>query len=155
MEKKLEDYIHFYFGCDVQTTARKEASLGQKMGYKTGKMIDMDIRCKQSAIEVDGVPIDFDWTEIKPILRPITDITKDELRLIAKLTAPTEDISGKYLDDAFTQMQNLFIKHGINAFSFDELSSMQIFEVTALFLKQGFDLFGLIEAGLAIDKTKI
>ncbi len=64
---------------------------------------------------------------VKPILRPLSDRTKIELEDYNNLGHSTGTSWGDI-----------------------ELQAKR----TALLLKQGFDLFGLIPAGLAIDKTK-
>lgn len=69
------------------------------------------------------------YSFVKPILRPISDIEDDS----------EED---KWLHDYCSDK-------GI-APSFLEMA-----EVTIYLLRKGFDLFGLIDADLAIDKTKL
>ncbi len=61
----------------------------------------------------------------KPILRPLSDMTEDESEFVA--------------DAAWQGKPTIYM----NA------------EITAYLLSKHFDLFGLIEAGLAIDKTKL
>lgn len=67
----------------------------------------------------------------KPILRPLHDIKENE---IVELFS--------------------FIGGGTNTFRKDKAKDFSPREFVYL-LKQGFDLFGLIESGQAIDKTKI
>ena len=62
----------------------------------------------------------------RPILRNLSDMTTEELELFADL-----NIKSDY--------KNVYEKQA---------------EITRFLLSQEFDLFGLIEAGLAIDKTK-
>jgi len=77
---------------------------------------------------------DNDFGEIKLILRPLSDITEPEKLEVWGLVECGQDevqFSSKY--DWETHNPQL----------------------TVLMCKLGFDLFGLIAAGLAIDKTKI
>lgn len=72
---------------------------------------------------------------ISPILRPLSDMTQEE-------TATAANLSGLValgITDV-KQGKNLILKEAVHI---------------AYLLKQGFDLFGLIEAGQAIDKTKL
>ena len=68
--------------------------------------------------------------EVKPILRPLSDMTEEEK----------------------TELK-------LNLFQFANLENynevLWRFEQTRFLLSKHFDLFGLIPAGLAIDKTKI
>lgn len=66
----------------------------------------------------------------KPVLRPLTDMSNDES-----------------IELGYSRPKDWLIDHK----DFGELHSAKTF---VYLLKQGFDLFGLIDAGLAIDKTK-
>lgn len=71
-----------------------------------------------------------------PILRPLSDINTEEKKWYSDLTGYNIDD----LEEHYCPMLNLDIGNPT---------------VWSYLLKQGFDLFGLIEAGLALDKTKI
>jgi hypothetical protein len=65
--------------------------------------------------------------DVFPILRPLSDMTEEELLIGGPIPQTnTFDVVGKWSPDQFVYL-----------------------------LSKGFDLFGLIEAGLAIDKTKL
>jgi hypothetical protein len=72
---------------------------------------------------------------IKPILRPLSDITADESDCLWH--------EAEYLYFESTPNGTLYRKHELSPKTFTYL------------LKQGFDIFGLIENGEAIDKTKL
>ena len=63
--------------------------------------------------------------DVKLVLRPLSDMTEEERCEVSTLVPPDES--------------PYWVKN--------------IAEVTKWYLDRGFDLFGLIEAGLAIDKT--
>lgn len=87
--------------------------------------------------------------EVKPILRPLSDMTEDEAR----------SVWGKCYGDDFGDGECLL--HLIATVDSDERNDSE-FDVLLGYpdgwrylLSRHFDLFGWIEAGLAIDKTKI
>lgn len=118
MEKKLEDYLPFYLGCEVQLTKVDEQLTvcmdSQLFGKKVGDVTLMGLNllmCYRDKI------IDF-----KLLLRPLSDMTDSELTEFNRL--------------------RISFEIGLSPEGFRYL------------LSKHFDLFGLIEAGLAIDKTK-
>lgn len=150
--KEIKNYLHLYLGCEVQTTARAESSQGKPMGYRKGKLVDIDIQCNNVGIDnIDTGCVWFGFNEIRPILRPFSDFKEEDIRLIAKISAPDSEITDSEIDIAIIQIK----LRGIKAIDFEDLSAAQVFEITILLLQQEFDLFGLIDAGLAIDKTKL
>ena len=87
--------------------------------------------------------------EVKPILRPLSDMTEDEAR----------SVWGKCYGDDFGDGECLL--HLIATVDSDERNDSE-FDVLLGYpdgwrylLSRHFDLFGWIAAGLAIDKTKI
>lgn len=114
--KKIEDYLHLYLGCEAYW---------QEDGIKSTypKAIDYDM-LKNA-----------DW--IKPLLRPLSDITEEELDDCTILSADMMNI----ISDPFSK-ERMIVEFECNA------------RVNKYLLSKGFDLFGLIEDGLAIDKTK-
>jgi hypothetical protein len=74
-----------------------------------------------------------------PILRPLSDMTEEEKQQIG--FESYQALRGKQ-----SEIRNLPAK---------EISCTWAAKQTAYLLKQGFDLFNLIEKNLAIDKTKI
>lgn len=80
---------------------------------------------------------------VKPILRPLSDITDAErLLYYDEFLKDDTDIKFGYSHDHKCNYANLHLKYS----KFEPKTTLWL-------LKQGFDLFGLIEAGLAIDKT--
>jgi hypothetical protein len=134
---KLQDYLHLYIGCEgiAETIAK----------FKTRLVISNHTNDMRDGVDLeDAIQYNF-----KPILRPLSDMTEEEFREIFNPIQP-KDVADEDFKDA---MQNL-IENGIDAFDFDGMSAQTVFELTRKLLSKHFDLFGLIEAGLAIDKTK-
>lgn len=78
-----------------------------------------------------------DNDEIKPILRPLSDLTK-EVEVNGKKFVPIEGIK--------ESQRHLFFREDIE----NPLEGLQYSEIQKLF-EWHFDVFGLTEAGLAID----
>lgn len=122
--KQISDYLHLYLGCEVMTPA------GQ------GKLFQCSYELEMAGIVYGIMGPDFEeWVkheDIKPILRPLSDMTEEE-----GIDAEKEWNNGRRLGESISQALNI-----ANAFRIKHL------------LSKHFDLFGLIESGLAIDKTK-
>lgn len=96
-------------------------------------------------LKVEGLPVirvlrfpymsTAGWDEIKPVLRPISDLTADEL---GKVLVLDKDLV--YDNETVEE----WVKHWS---AFSPL-------VTLFLLQSGFDLFGLIESGQAIKATE-
>jgi len=102
MDKKIEDYLHLYLGCDVR--------------HNNGSIVKMNSIALNNMLNNK-----YEMQEYKPILRPLSDMTEEEKIEVRK---------------------------------FDKVE-LPHFELTRYLLSKHFDLFGLIEAGLAIEKTKV
>ena len=75
---KLSEVIHLYIGQECQTTARKESESMKPMGFKRGKMVEVNILSNTVAVDFGNgfFPTDFPFNEIKPILIPFNDKTQ-------------------------------------------------------------------------------
>jgi len=114
MEKKIEDYLHLYFGQGCKITDRQTC------------IIDT---IKGPTITNSGLI----W-KVEPILRPLSDMTEEE----------------------YATMLIIANQNNIKILERDEIVLRQTApEIMRYLLSKSFDLFGLIDAGLAIDKTKI
>lgn len=132
--KYLSEYIGFYLGQQVLTPSRKSSTEGKKMGYKNGELCEYSIKSKLCEVKFDedSLPIDFDVDEIKLLLIPLKDMNDDDMKFIE-------------IEDREFMLKNFEIGNVLN-FTAEQFRYL---------LNRGFDLFGLIEAGLAIDKTKL
>lgn len=117
MEKKITDYLHFY--------------LGQECKWRV--LSDSDEEWTKSNVDLKMLDVLYDRQpfEIKPILRPLSNMTQEEFRDTELSSHP------KFWTALPTDEYHM------------KLSSV------VYMLKKGFDLFGLIESGLAIDKTTL
>jgi len=137
-EKKIEDYLHLYFGCEC-VCSNVYNYVHQKETLTSGILNSF-----YSPAGYIG--------NIKPLLRPLNDMTKDEATEIA--------IIHKYdIPDAEGVREELIgiydCKEGETLTLGAYLAVKDYLEGLLHLLKNGFDLFGLIESGLALDKTKI
>jgi hypothetical protein len=138
--KKIEDYLHLYLGCECKyrTTAIENAQWGWGI---------VDVRTLHSVYT--GL-----W-EIQLILRPLSNMTDGEkIFIISNYIKP--GWTGKQLledneDDWAMRVRH--IEHGEKSV----YVSKKKFEPWLLkyLLSKGFDLFGLIEAGLAIETPSL
>jgi len=134
--------LALYIGCDVEWLGERGYNLA---GVNTADQWFNPVGLVCS----NGLTI---WTPeraIKPILRPLSDMTEDEAR----------SVWGKCYGDDFGDGECLL--HLIATVDSDERNDSE-FDVLLGYpdgwrylLSRHFDLFGWIEAGLAIDKTKI
>ena len=113
MNKKLSDYLHLYLGCEIITGT----------GVKT--LTSSELQC-----------IDFfeEFEFVKPILRPLSDMSEDESKEVCK-----------YIRDAkaLQVFKSALGKECINP------------SVTHYLLFKHFDLFNLIPEGLAANKCTL
>lgn len=176
MDKKIEDYLHLYIGCQVAE---------DYSGKGSGKLIGVDLFNRQAIVKHNTI-WPFDFLEVKPILRPLFDMTEDEaVQLLQVLFQSPSDVlneikpdeisldlvlndDGLLVDDNCAVVLDFscrcyegqlgILKDGsLSLFDDsgkpDRLSNMP--EGFRYLLTQQFDLFNLIESGLAISKTPI
>lgn len=150
--KELKTYAHLYLGCQI---TRNDL---------TGKLSEIDIDNNLATMKFSdeigqniSVPVD----EIKLILRPLSDMTNVEGRHIYKNyfgLSVAEDFSGDTGSAYFRPKQITPNKtHGLRIVEGEDYSTGDFMTVAGLMpylLSRGFDLFGLIDAGLAVSKTE-
>jgi len=185
MEKNIKDYLHLYLGCECQKMGQPDASLIFKL---TGISYDDTQNiwwAYFAATEEMYAHID----DVFPILRPLSDMTEEEVRDIVNilLRKPKENLKIEWTPDRsyvsvrygqwlpqtdydkegwescdlaicissdFTIYNHAYYKKG-NGTGVSNEPLYHQHDATKYLLSKHFDLFGLIEAGLAIDKTKI
>lgn len=141
MTKDIKDYLHLYLGCEVQL--RHNGTFVPDPYEPTCYLSRItDGRMDSVGVRYDGSEeIIYPFTaDIKPILRPLSDMTEEEAR---QLCPNGEEPFLKYLSEKDEWYTNRI--HFYTAYS----------ECYRFLLSRGFDLFGLIDSGLAIDATKI
>jgi hypothetical protein len=140
--KNIKDYLHLYLGC--KGIVKTVAEFGTKLVAWTDSN---DLR--------DGVTLEDAYRyDFKPILRPLSGITEQELRDFIKITTPPEYID-KTTDADFKEAFEEIKEQGIELLNFEDVPPKTAFEVTRWLLSKHFDLFGLIESGLAINSTTL
>lgn len=172
---ELKNVIHFYLGCEVQyegiingaelkaeLVANKDdifylPNIAPVRGIKTGylKKIDQTLKGhRRYKIGRKGLQTHYNTDNFKPILRPLSDMTEDEMIGIYmndKDSASMSEIRWRIEGDWLRVNYKLL---NIHAGYFCQLMSMSPSQVVVACKKQ-FDVFGLIESGQAISKNRI
>jgi hypothetical protein len=160
---QLKDIIHLYIGCEVLIDGKEVGRLyGINTSYlKSTNQVHYDIQTEQMRIE-DGEDFvmvyndDFDdELRIKPILRRLEDITDKEIKELIGW----DNLNEKYANVSYERGNfGIVINYSIDAG--EEGFYQQSYNITfhtfspkewVYLLKNGFDLFGLIKSGQAID----
>ncbi len=130
MQKQFKEVAHLYIGCEVQTKIRRATGSGQPMKMLKGVLKEVDLGMSGLGIlledEKDSCNYEYlKASTLKPLLRPISSLTEQE---------------GLHLHNLYSDTAHPRVNQAAT---------------TAYLLSLGVDLFGLIEAGLAIDKTTL
>lgn len=165
--RELKNYINLYIGCECMIgdlNWKPETNLN---GLAPG--VDPNYgRPIRSTLDAHVLNVFVHETTL--ILRPVSDLTEEEAVEIAKIMYGQPD-SVKWRMKDKTHYFKVYRKHYSKYFTIDKPSgeidryerdgdldnldtTMNHHLVTAYMVSCGFDLFGLIDAGLAIDKTK-
>lgn len=121
--REIKDYLHLYLGCEVAVDG-----VVRKLWSVTPSGINIEDGGGTEFIRFPGF--------ILPILRPLSDMTYDELQECGNMIYD-------FSDDA-----------ELNNHEWEDFKIGLAPEQFHWLLSKHFDLFGLIESGLAIDKTK-
>ena len=125
--------------------------LAPYFSHKLQMVDDRKVLCNLAVLHNDCVEVEYQFNvghyelnfeDIKPILRPLSDMTEEEkstLKGVMKDSFKGENLLPIIKSGALT---NLFFNKGNPS-------------IVLWLLKQGFDLFGLIESDQAIDKTTL
>lgn len=129
MEKKIEDYLHLYLGCEAERTWYYSSEPNTVHSKRT---VIVDGGLIENPIGTSSPNIDLEF-DLKPILHPLSDMTEEEGKEYVALGfgGMIDQRGGKLIYQTFTPPCFLWL------------------------LSKHFDLFGLIDSGLAIDKTKM
>lgn len=173
--KKIEDYLHYYY-----MGLCEEAIIvpGQDALFVPGIISVRTIYNVAAKLSI-----------VKPILRPLSDMTKEEAEYFAWICMDSKnrldsesriaqeeiDIELVFNDDGLMLDNDIEVYIGVTCRCFEGAVILRkdgsicveddegvkqepidnIAEKVHYLLSKGFDLFGLIEAGLAIDKTTL
>lgn len=118
MKIELKDVLHLYLGCkaEIERVVYPKAKINDKITPSTFTMLEMGT------------------IKVKPILRPLSDMTQEERN---------------HIDEIVKEYDKIIRETG----TMSEGEKWAI--MTSHTLKRGFDLFGLIKSSQAIDKTTI
>jgi hypothetical protein len=142
MKKELQDYLHLYLGCECRC----------EYNYNHTDIltrIDNKFHGDHGACQLNSETW-YAVSMVKPILRPLSDMTDEEAVIVWDTIHP-DGGNRKQLTD------NDIIRQGKSlVYSACYMTQIPVtFELTRFLLSRHFDLFGLIPAGLAIDKTTL
>lgn len=131
MKKDITDYLHLYLGCEVE------------YGYEGRRSIG----------DLHGLDPKFGWKVFTR--RPIPDYHTVRTELIKLILRPLSDMTDQEMDEVWYghEPKNVLVMDYKNSGITRKVALCS--ERTRYLLSKGFDLFGLIAAGLAIDKTLI
>ena len=131
MKTEFKDVAHLYLGVEVVNT----------IGKHMGKIVSVSIDGTATINPLDEFkPRVIILNSLKPILRPLSDMSEEE----------ENDIAFDMFGDWHKHVTNA-IKSG-KKYVFDYRVYPELF---LYLLSKHFDLFGLIESGEAIDKAKL
>ena len=175
MARKLKDYLFHYWGCEcVADMSRYVGKVGKKYSLKAVPVIFDSINRNNDIDQCWGVKINdeegleffdvFDkkcriWehfihsTELKPILRPFSDLKESEALLLLNFDNDIQFIKFWGIDageNRFTWSENIFPPHTPETWCLLEARPEQF----AYLINQRIDIFNLIPEGLAVDATK-
>lgn len=125
--KYIKDYLHFYIGCEVVSVYPTNPQSPQILN---GKFYDQIMNCKYEHFVYHSK-----W--IKPLLRPLSSINDEEIDEVWYGEETQNVLVMEYKRNSNTRKVALCS------------------ERTRYLLSKGFDLFGLIDSSLALDKTKM
>jgi len=144
MEKNIKDYLHFYIGCEFSN------GLDAKVRTVTFSNADTILGAKVG--------------DFKLILRPLSDMTEEEMKELYLLVFGKKFVGDNISHrDGLTKndrwvlwsgIERLFIYKDGDVGADCDLHYMRVpyQKVFTWQLSKGFDLFGLIDAGLVIKK---
>lgn len=149
MEKKIQDFLHLYIGCEaILTTNHWFTPEGDKKviitGYFGGEYPYAFYTRGDNVSGNDQVKY------FKPLLRPLSSMTEEEMLEYARIERPETskvELKGEKVWSFYDDGESFYkwIAHSLMKPIPDQFRYL---------LSRGFDLFGLIDAGIAIDKTQ-
>ncbi len=141
MEKNIKDYLPFYLGCDVEYTNVLNKRVVAKV--LPDFLYHNEISLAAALLH-----------EPKPILRPLSDMTHEDVNELWEFIPMNPLYFPLNNDKRYDAIIQAF---KTNEFpDYEDTWTWNNFNQAALWLrKHSFDIDGLIESGLAIDKTKI
>lgn len=150
--KTLESILHMYLGCDVMTEDNRVGRLaGIDLCQKDNSITMLTIRYSDDT-EDDWTVINDDgyFSRLKPILRPLDSMTEEEAKDLYDQMYPDvprrDDFKARIIIDQVT---------GTGVYYEGKVSIIDYVNWYPWLLSKSFDLFGLIDSGLALNATKL
>jgi hypothetical protein len=156
----IKDYLHLYLGCEVKNRLRKEERFILS-GYNKGKQT-----CFIWNFNKPEEHMEIAWEFIVPVLRPLSDMTEEEAKHFFGLSDNAEVYCkvnhGNHTEFMYKWEDGEVVydtKDGKSYSSVAITHNRHLLETSSdgfiFLLSKHFDLFGLIDAGLAIDTTQV
>lgn len=141
------NYLPFYLGCDCLLESEANSKEPNIRKLRSVPFLFGELHAEF------GDNTAYGMNEVKLMLRPLTNITEDEMKefllieynIANTLKRVTISSSGRFLSYETTGF------FGNGEYDMTRLSALQ----TLYLLSKGFDLFGLIEKNVAVDATKL
>lgn len=181
METKFEEVAHLYVGSETRVDLKSKPFgsnecevIFQGIDFCTAivpyyRLVAYSPNLKDC---IRSESLWLDGSYFKPILRPLSDITKDELSTLWSVVFTREfngvihkhkanDTGrGSYAAERYVMssgVERLGVEFDGNIWADSDLSVWRHnkHKITAYLLSKHFDLFGLIESGESIDKTTL
>lgn len=137
MKNAIKDYLHLYLGCQVDWKKFPDNESYSRNYRDLGTLACISIH-GDVVIETKDSQFHRKLKDVKLVLRPLSDMTKEEANFL--------DAMAKAQKDGQVKPANCEFVTGIRTTSAEALRVL---------LSKGFDLFNLIPEGLAIDKADL
>lgn len=167
---KFSEVAHLYLGCTCSVSASEYYESG------VGKLVRVDIEDGNTVVisantlhDRTKYCVEADIDDVKPLLRPLSDMTEEEAIQVAEICFPKRQMPTKRVFRNLGHLKQVSIEGGkrfevalsintgrfkISYGSAGYTAADNIAEATLYLLNQGFDLFRLLENGEALDGTK-
>lgn len=142
MNKEIKDYLHLYLGCKV--IPLNNATMTFRLcgiGYDGNPLF------------VDDYGFKCDLGRWKLSLRPLSDMSDENSEPILDEICEAIGVAPHLYYQAYSDI--LLVINGQMEESSLTIGANEMAEITRILCKHSIDVFRLIEAGLAIDKSKI
>lgn len=153
--KDIKDYLHLYIGCECMIGDMKWKR--EEHLYGLAPDVDVDFG-KPIKSKLDAHVLSVFSDKCTLILRPLSDMTEEEaLYCISTFDRGVDNPVFKIIGKDELGEDWVYVQVGYEETECcwgPNLNYMGA-EMFRYLLSRGFDLFGLIESGLAIDKTSI
>lgn len=135
--KEIKDYLHLYLGCDAIITYVRDAEFEKTLDPRHWAAVGNEIVMDASMLFY----LTEGWINVKPILRPLSDMTEEEII--------------EMHDHFYPDYQHYSNEHKLDFMALDTCEKKYTPELMVWFLKLGVDIFQLHEQGLCLYKSDL